>query len=57
VVKLRGSEFDPTLREFVITNGRGLSLTGAFEGAADLLTGFARERSTQGLRASDPEGQ
>jgi circadian clock protein KaiC len=44
VVKVRDSGFDPTLREFVITEGRGLSLAGAFEGAEELLSGFARAR-------------
>jgi circadian clock protein KaiC len=59
VVKVRGSGFDPGLREFVIAEGRGLSLAGAFEGAEELLSGFARDR---GGRAGDdrppsvPEG-
>ena len=45
VVKVRGSGFDPGLREFVITGGRGISLAaGAFEGAEDLLSGSARDR-------------
>lgn len=44
VVKVRGSSFDPSLREFVIEGGRGLSVSGTFEGAEDLLSGFARER-------------
>jgi circadian clock protein KaiC len=46
VVKVRGSGFDPGLREFVITGGVGISLaTGAFEGAEDLLSGSARDRN------------
>ncbi|MBV8703142.1 MAG: hypothetical protein JO118_05475, partial [Acetobacteraceae bacterium] len=49
VVKVRASGFDPTLREFVITGGRGISLAGAIEGAEGLLSGFARDR-----RAADP---
>ncbi len=45
VVKVRGSGFDPGLREFVIEGGRGISLAaGAFEGAEDLLSGSARDR-------------
>jgi circadian clock protein KaiC len=43
VVKVRGSGFDPALREFVITDGRGISLAGAFEGAEELLSGFAHD--------------
>ena len=45
VVKVRGSGFDPALREFVITDGSGISLAGAFEGAEELLSGFARDRA------------
>jgi circadian clock protein KaiC len=44
VVKVRASGFDPTLREFVIAGGRGISLAGAFEGAEGLLGGSARDR-------------
>ncbi|MDO9714019.1 ATPase domain-containing protein [Paracraurococcus lichenis] len=44
VVKVRGSGFDPGLREFVLEGRRGLSLAGAFEGAQELLSGFARDR-------------
>jgi circadian clock protein KaiC len=44
VVKVRGSRFDPVLREFVITDGHGISLGDAFEGAEELLSGFARDR-------------
>jgi circadian clock protein KaiC len=43
VVKVRDSGFDPALREFVITDGSGFSVAGAFEGAVDLLSGFARD--------------
>jgi circadian clock protein KaiC len=43
VVKVRDSGFDPALREFLIIDGSGFSLTGAFEGAVNLLTGFARD--------------
>lgn len=45
LVKVRGSGFDHSLREFVIESGRGLSLAGTFEGSADLLSGFARDRA------------
>ena len=45
MVKVRGSGFDPGLREFVIEGGRGISLaTGALEDAEDLLSGSARDR-------------
>lgn len=43
VVKMRGSGFDPVLQEFVITNGKGMSLVGPFENVEGLLSGFARE--------------
>jgi circadian clock protein KaiC len=56
VVKVRDSGFDPTLREFVISNGSGIVLTGAFEGAEGLLSGFARDRRAGGP-PSGPEGQ
>ncbi|WP_207538651.1 RAD55 family ATPase [Sabulicella rubraurantiaca] len=55
VVKLRGSGFDPALREFVIESGRGISLLGAFEGAEELLSGFARDRPAYGRSSSGPE--
>lgn len=57
VVKVRGSSFDPALREFVIENGRGLSIAGAFEGAEELLSGFARDRPAADVLPSGPEGQ
>jgi circadian clock protein KaiC len=56
VVKVRDSGFDPALREFVITDGSGLSLAGAFEGAVDLLSGFARDRHSGGRPPLGPEG-
>ncbi|MFL5279819.1 MAG: RAD55 family ATPase [Rhodopila sp.] len=56
VVKIRDSGFDPTLREFVIADGSGMSLAGAFEGAESLLSGFARDRRAGG-RPSGPEDQ
>jgi circadian clock protein KaiC len=55
VVKVRDSDFDSALREFVIIDGSGISLVGAFEGAEDLLSGFARDRRAHG-RPSKPEG-
>jgi circadian clock protein KaiC len=55
VVKVRGSGFDPALREFVISNGSGISLAGAFEGAEDLLSGSARDRGARGRPPSVPE--
>jgi circadian clock protein KaiC len=45
---VRDSGFDPALREFVISDGSGISLAGAFEGAESLLSGFARDRRTGG---------
>jgi circadian clock protein KaiC len=59
VVKVRGSGFDPVLREFVIAGGSGISLAaGAFEGMEDLLSGSARDRGAAGDRPSSvPEGQ
>jgi len=48
VVKVRGSGFDPALREFVITDGGGISLAaGALEGSEDLLSGSARDRHAE----------
>ena len=47
VVKVRGSGFDPALREFVINDGSGISLAGAFEGAENLLSGSARDRRAE----------
>jgi circadian clock protein KaiC len=57
VVKVRDSGFDPALREFVIADGSGIALTGAFEGAEDLLSGFARDRRVGGRPSPGPEGQ
>ena len=54
VVKVRDSGFDPALREFVIADGSGISLTGAFEDAENLLSGFARDRRPRG-RPPRPE--
>ena len=57
VVKVRGSGFDPALREFVINGGSGISLVGAFEGAEELLSGFARDRRAADRPSSASEGQ
>jgi circadian clock protein KaiC len=57
VVKVRGSGFDPALREFVIDDGSGISLAGAFEGAEELLSGFARDRAGANRPSSMPEVQ
>lgn len=56
VLKVRGSDFDPALREFVITNRRGISLTDAFKGAEGLLTGDARDSHGGGWPSSEAEG-
>ena len=47
VVKVRDSGFDPALREFVISDGSGISLAGAFEGA---------EQASERVRAGPPRG-
>jgi circadian clock protein KaiC len=57
VVKVRGSGFDPALREFVIEGGRGIFLSGAFDGAEELLSGFARDRPAGDGPPSEAEGQ
>lgn len=56
VLKVRDRAFDPTLREFVIGDGCGISLGGAFEDAEELLSGFARQRRGGGMMgSSEPE--
>jgi circadian clock protein KaiC len=57
VLKVRGSDFDPTLREFVITNGQGISVAGTFDGAEELLSGFARDRPVGRPASSGSEDQ
>ena len=57
VVKVRDSGFDPALREFVISDGSGILLTGAFEGAEDLLSGYARDRLASEGSSFPSEGQ
>ncbi|MFC7541844.1 RAD55 family ATPase [Siccirubricoccus deserti] len=57
VVKVRGNSFDPRLREFVIEGGRGLSLAGTFDGAEELLSGFARDRPTMDQTSVTTEDQ
>jgi circadian clock protein KaiC len=57
VVKVRGSGFDPGLREFVIEGGLGISLAGTCEGAEELLSGFARDRPAVDQPSTTPEGQ
>ena len=49
VIKVRGSGFDPTLREFSIADGQGICLAGPFEDAEHLLTGFAHDRIVRGV--------
>jgi len=56
VVKVRGSGFDPALREFVIASDSGISLAGTFEGTEDLLSGFARERAGSRLSSVSEGG-
>lgn len=56
IVKVRGSGYDPALREFVITEGSGISLVGTFQGAGNLLSGFARERPGEERPFSASEG-
>jgi circadian clock protein KaiC len=57
VVKVRSSGFDPVLREFVIANGKGISIVGTFDGAEGLLSGFARERRTGTPSSSETEDE
>jgi circadian clock protein KaiC len=57
VVKVRGSGFDPGLCEFVIKGGQGVSIAGTFEGAEELLSGFARDRPGRDRFPSGSEGQ
>jgi circadian clock protein KaiC len=52
VLKVRDSDFDANLHEFAITD-RGIVLTGNFEGAEEVLSGFARYRP--GGWSSTPE--
>jgi circadian clock protein KaiC len=52
VLKVRDSDFDASLREFTITD-YGIALAGNFEGAEEVLSGFARNRP--GGRPSAPE--
>ena len=40
-MKIRDSDFDPNLREFSITD-HGIVIGGIFEGAEQVLSGFAR---------------
>jgi circadian clock protein KaiC len=54
IVKVRDSDFDPSLREFSITD-RGLSVAGTFESAEEVLSGFARDRTDH--HPSAPEGK
>lgn len=49
VTKLRDSDFDPSLREFVIT-GRGIEIGEPLHGVEAALSGFARDR-----RDSEPD--
>jgi circadian clock protein KaiC len=43
VMKVRGSDFDPRLREFCITDV-GITLADTFESAESILSGFGTER-------------
>jgi circadian clock protein KaiC len=54
IVKVRDSDFDPSLREFSITN-RGISMGGTFDDAEQVLSGFAHDRTDQ--QPSGPEGK
>jgi circadian clock protein KaiC len=55
IMKIRGSGFDPGLREFVIEGGHGISIAGTFEGAEELLSGFARDRQVAHQPSSQQE--
>ena len=60
IMKVRGSGFDPQLREFQISDA-GIHLTDSFESAEFILSGFATERpdepaSGRGRTADQPPG-
>lgn len=55
VIKVRGSPFDPTLREFGISDGSGFSLASAFQGVEELLSGSARDSRGEGPPPSKSE--
>ena len=40
IIKVRGSQYDPTIREFLISD-KGVEIGGIFEGVEDILTGSA----------------
>jgi hypothetical protein len=44
-VKVRDSGFDPALREFVISDGSGVSLAGAFQRVEEFSGGSAPGRA------------
>ena len=56
VVKVRDSGFDPAVREFVINDGSGVFLAGAFQRLEELSSGSAPERAKEGS-SSAPEDQ
>ena len=61
VLKLRESEFDPAIREFVIT-GKGLQVRGRLDGAEALMTGNAHPTSaelppSEGRRSAKKRGK
>jgi circadian clock protein KaiC len=53
IVKMRDSDFDPALREFLI-DGRGIHIGEPFFGAEALMTGFAHESASEPRRSAVP---
>ncbi len=47
IIKVRGSSFDPAMREFRITD-RGIALADTFATAESILSGFGTERESRG---------
>jgi circadian clock protein KaiC len=56
VVKVRDSGFDPAVREFVIDDGSGVSLAGAFQSVEELSSGTTPQRAKEGS-SSVPEAR
>ncbi len=53
IVKMRDSDFDPALREFLI-DGRGIHIGEPFFGAEALMTGFAHESASEARPSAVP---
>src|SRR5690242_14124333 len=55
VIKVRSSGFDPTVCEFVIGDGSGISLLGAFSDTEERPAGFGQKRGDWDLSSSARE--